>query len=71
MPLVPGELAELTFDLWATSVLIKQGHRIRVAIAGADADTFLRYPRDGGEPTITVSRSSLYPSSIVLPMKER
>jgi putative CocE/NonD family hydrolase len=69
MPLIPGEIAELKFDLWATSVLIKKGHRIRVAIAGADKDSFLRYPRDGGVPIINVSRNSEYPSHIVLPIK--
>jgi len=69
MPLIPGETAKLKFDLWATSVLIKKGHRIRIAIAGADKDSFLRYPRDGGVPTITVSRNSEHPSHIVLPMK--
>ncbi|MYI21123.1 MAG: CocE/NonD family hydrolase [Gammaproteobacteria bacterium] len=69
MPLVPGEVAEISFDLWATSVLIREGHRIRVAIAGADADTFLRYPRDGGVPVLSVQRNASYPSAIVLSMK--
>ena len=69
MPLVPGEVAEISFDLWATSVLIREGHRIRVAIAGADADTFLRYPRDGSEPVLSVQRNAIHPSAIVLPMK--
>ena len=63
------ETAEVSFDLWATSVLIREGHRIRVAIAGADADTFLRYPRDGNVPTLSVQRNAAYPSAIVLPMK--
>ena len=58
-PLVPGEMAELTFDLWATSVLIKQGHRIRVAITGADKDSFLRYPRDGSVPVLTIQRNAV------------
>jgi len=69
MPLISGEIAEIKFDLWATSVLIKKGHRIRVAIAGADKDSFLHYPRDGGVPTITVSRNSDHPSHILLPIK--
>ncbi|MCY3706059.1 MAG: CocE/NonD family hydrolase [Gammaproteobacteria bacterium] len=69
MPLVPGEVAEISFDLWATSVLIREGHRIRVAIAGADADTFLRYPRDGGVPVLSVQRNATYPSAIVLPIR--
>ena len=70
MPLVPGEVAEIVFDLWATSVLIREGHRVRVAVAGADADTFLRYPRDGSVPVLSVQRNATYSSGIVLPMKE-
>lgn len=69
MPLIPGEVAELTFELWATSVLIRKGHRLRVAIAGSDKDSFLRYPRDGAVPTITVERNRRYPSHIELPMR--
>ena len=69
LPLVPGEVAELSFDLWATSVLIRAGHRVRVALAGADADTFLRYPRDGAVPEWTVQRNASRPSRIILPAK--
>ena len=69
MPLVPGEVAELNFELWATSVLIRKGHRLRIAIAGADKDTFAHYPLDGGLPTINVERNSRYPSRIVLPFE--
>jgi len=68
-PLVPGEVAEIDLDLWATSVLIRRGHRIRIAIAGADRDTFLRYPRDGSVPTITVERNRGHQSRITLPMR--
>jgi len=68
-PLVPGEIAELTFDLFATSALIRKGHRIRIAIAGADKDSFDRYPRDGSIPTIRLERNNQYPSRIVLPVK--
>jgi len=71
MPLVPGEIAELRFDLWATSALIKKGHRIRVAIAGADKDSFARYPREGGTPRLTVAGNRLYSSHILLPMKKK
>ena len=68
MPLVPGEIAELKFELWATSVLIRKGHRLRIALAGADKDTFARYPLDGGMPTITIERNARYPSRVSLPM---
>lgn len=69
--LLPGEVAELTFDLWATSALIRKGHRIRVAIAGADDGNFKQYPADGTEPAITMERNAEFPSRIVLPMRER
>jgi len=66
-PLVPGEVAELTFRMWATSVLFRKGHRIRIAIAGADADTFDRLPAEG-TPEITVYRSLVHPSFVELPV---
>jgi hypothetical protein len=70
VPLVMGEISEISFSLHATSVLIQQGHRIRVAIAGADASMFARYPAEG-TPTFTVQRNQVYASYIALPMKER
>ncbi|MFX0049524.1 MAG: CocE/NonD family hydrolase, partial [Candidatus Hermodarchaeota archaeon] len=66
-PLVPGEITEIKFGLHATSVLIKKGHRIKIAIAGADKDTFLRYPAEG-RPTITISRNNTHSSYIEIPI---
>jgi putative CocE/NonD family hydrolase len=68
-PLIKDEIVDLTFDLIATSVLIKKGHRIRLAIAGADKDSFDRFPRDGSIPSIRVERNRTFPSCIVLPVK--
>jgi putative CocE/NonD family hydrolase len=65
-PLIPGKVTEVKFGLHATSVLIKKGHRIKIAITGADKDTFLRYPPEG-RPTITVSRNNLHSSYIDIP----
>jgi len=65
-PLVPGEAAELTFDLLPTSYLFQRGHRIRLAIAGADASHFALLP--GGAPTVSVHRSRLRASRIELPV---
>jgi putative CocE/NonD family hydrolase len=65
MMLVPGEAAELTFDILPTSYQFKAGHRIRVAVAGADADHFANPP--GPPPTIKVYRSASLASGIVLP----
>jgi len=70
MPLVPGQMAELKFHLQPISVLVKKGHRLRVAIAGHDKGTFLRIPAEGN-PTIAVQRSKRALSSIELPVIRR
>ena len=69
-PMVPGELSEVTFALHPTSVLFREGHRIRVAIGGADSDTFARIPSDG-MPVWTIVRSPGAESQIVLPVIPR
>lgn len=68
--LVPGEVTEISFRLYATSVLIGQGHQIRVALAGHDGSAFERYPA-GETPLFTGQRHRAAPSSIALPMQER
>jgi len=70
MALVPNEMAELTFGLLPTSVLIRKGHRIRIAIAGHDKDTFARIPAEG-TPTITVARNKVHASFVDLPIVRR
>src|SRR5215813_5500757 len=70
MPLVPGQIAELKFGLQPTSVLIKKGHRLRIAIAGADKNTFARIPAQG-TPTISVARNNKNPSCIEWPLISR
>ena len=67
MPLVPGEIAELHFGLYPTSVLVHRGHRIRIGIAGHDQGTFRRVPATG-TPTITVARNRVHASWIDLPV---
>ena len=66
-PLVPGETAEITFELMPVSVIVRAGHRLRIAIAGADADTFRRIPEEGA-PIIMVYRSAAHPSHVALPI---
>jgi hypothetical protein len=71
LPFVAGETADLTFDLWATSAVIKKGHRIRIAISCADNDNFARYPLGQDKvPTIRVERNTRFPSKVVLPLKK-
>jgi len=65
--LVPGEVAEIAFDLFPISVRFNKGQQIRVAIAGADKDVFEPVP--GCEtPEITVERNAQYTSFINLPV---
>lgn len=68
-PLVPGEITEIQITLYATSVYIREGHRLRIAIAGHDAAMFDRYPAEG-TPTWQVQRNALYPSRVTLPIIE-
>lgn len=68
LPLVPGESAEVSYALFPTAALIRKGHRLEISIAGADADTFRRYPREG-DPTWTVFRGGTKPSEIIIPMR--
>ena len=70
LPLTPGEQTELTFGLLPISVLVKKGRRLRIAIAGADSETFSRLPAEGN-PVITVARNSLRASFIDLPIITR
>ncbi|MBW2370349.1 MAG: hypothetical protein JRH15_20960 [Deltaproteobacteria bacterium] len=67
LPLVPGEVAEIAFDLFPISVRFRKGQRIRVAIAGADKDVFKPIP--GCEaPIITIERNARHASFIDLPV---
>jgi putative CocE/NonD family hydrolase len=43
LPVTPGKPFEARIALFPVAVLIRQGHAIRIAIAGADADCFRRY----------------------------
>jgi uncharacterized protein len=65
-PLVPGVMTKIRIPMFATSIRLPKGYRIRVALAGAAKGLFDRYP-DKGNPTWTVSRSSLLPSFVDLP----
>jgi putative CocE/NonD family hydrolase len=64
-PMVPGELAEIVVDLDATGWIFEPGHRIRLALAGAD------FPNIWPTPLPVAHRVSLGgepPSRLVLPL---
>jgi putative CocE/NonD family hydrolase len=66
-PLVPGQVAELSFGLLPTSVLVRKGHCIQVGIAGHDAGTFARVPAQG-TPVIALARNQRHASCLDLPL---
>ncbi len=66
MPLEPGEIAKLVFDLLPTSYLYRQGHSLRIALAGADVDHFA--PLFGDPPVVQVYRGGAHASRIDLPL---
>jgi len=68
--LKPGENTEMKIGMFATSVLIKRGHQIRIAVAGHDAASFAKIPSNG-DPTISVQRNSILSSYVELPMQKR
>lgn len=67
-PLTPGETACIRLALYPTSVLLRRGHRIRLALAGADAGLFQRYPADG-TPTWRIYREAQKASFLDLPVR--
>jgi uncharacterized protein len=69
-PMIPGQPAKIRFALYPTSVLMRTGHSIRIALAGADAGVFQRYPVEG-TPVWTVYRDRSLASFIDLPIAKR
>lgn len=67
-PVVPGERTELHVRLQPTSVLVPRGWRLRLAVAGADRDTFgvVR----GQPPELTIEFGGPSASRISLPTLE-
>jgi hypothetical protein len=63
----PGEVTNLSFYMWPISVLIRKGHRIRLAIAGADADTFTPISNNSGQ-VIKMHRGGSISSHVKLPV---
>jgi hypothetical protein len=75
--LEPGEVYELTVDLWCTSVVFDRGHKIRVAVSSSNFPRFDPNPNTGRPfraddqtrvATNTLHVSRRYPSHIVLPV---
>jgi putative CocE/NonD family hydrolase len=63
----PGETMQVRFALFPVAARIRAGHRIRIAIAGADTPMFTRYS-GGGADTFEVRRGA-DGSRLELPMR--
>lgn len=68
LPVVPGQRFDIKIPLFPVAALIRKGHSVRIAIAGADADTFRRYS-EGKPDVFTVSYGAGAPSAIHLPLR--
>ena len=64
---LPHEPVELVFDLLPTGKHFPAGHRIRIAVTGADQDSY-QTPQGRPAPTITVFRDAQHPSYVILPV---
>ncbi len=68
MAVVPGEVMEVRFALFSTAALVRAGHRLRVAIAGADTSLFHVYSH-GAPEVFRVRQGGRTPSTITVPMR--
>ncbi len=66
-PLVPGAPMDIELRLWPIAFRIQPGHSLRLAIAGADADTFDPVVDSEGA-TFTVFHGLDQPSQLLLPV---
>lgn len=66
-PMVPCAITEISFDLLPISVRLKKGQRIRLAIAGADCETFA-VNAQAEHRIFEVQRHQSLSSSITLPV---
>ncbi|XOV67915.1 MAG: CocE/NonD family hydrolase [Fluviicola sp.] len=67
MPMIPGKAEFVKLRMLPTSVTIKKGHSIRIAIAGADNSIFDKCPKRG-KPKLTIHGSEVQSSCVVLPV---
>lgn len=66
-PVRPGRTIEMTVPLLPVAMQIPAGYRLRVTIAGADADEFARHPSHG-PVTMAIHRSAVEQSALLLPV---
>jgi len=76
-PVTPGAIVRYELDLFATSYLVRRGHRLQVDVSSSCFDRYDRNPNDGGpyghasEPAVAqqaIHHSAACPSHVVLPV---
>jgi putative CocE/NonD family hydrolase len=76
----PGKIYKYNIDLWATSYVVKAGHKLRIEISSSNFDRFARNLNTGAEFGMTSEMTSAtqsiyhteeYPSHITLPIIPR
>jgi uncharacterized protein len=65
-PMTPGKAETIRIALSPIAAVLRKGERLRIAIAGADADNLQRLP-SAGSATLTVERGPAAPSFIEIP----
>nr|WP_255536314.1 CocE/NonD family hydrolase [Pacificimonas pallii] len=69
LPVMPGKPMRVQFSLNPVAAKIKEGHRVRIAIAGGDAGFFRRYSNNGPD-RFTIFRGGQKASSITIPLRK-
>jgi hypothetical protein len=68
LPMQPGVTAEVSFPVFPVAALVRQGHRLRLSLAGADSSAFRRYSH-GGPEQWRVTRTAAQPSSVTVNLR--
>lgn len=67
-PVTPGEIMRVEFALLPVAARIKAGHRLRLALAGADVSYFRRYS-EGGPDTFEIRYGADEASKVSVPLR--
>jgi len=69
--LKPGEIVQVQVEIWPTSMVFKQGHRIRLDIQprdGAGSQSYMHYHADYNTGVNTIHAGGKYESYLLLPV---
>jgi predicted acyl esterase len=69
-PLVPGEAERIRIPLLPISWVFRAGSRIRLSLAGADADHCVQVPH-GRPPVLSILQGGAQASALDLPLRPR